>query len=274
MTSLFIVCLFTGLIHLTESLVYSFRLAGIRTRQLAIALSFVTSTLLVSRLSNLFQAPLLGAMVDRAILNQAAPTLALTFRIVILAATLGALIGLMLTPTAVRVFQTAVVSFRQHGSIIRLMLKLRHGRTWTRLWHQCQRPKFRPMLALLARWRYLPKSFLYLNIFVTAIYTIGVLCALYAGALLPEFRATAIQLSGLINGMATILLTLFVDPAGARITDQTFHNHRPEADVKATIVYLLLGRLIGTAMVAQLLFLPFSHYLATVTRWLSTWLVL
>jgi hypothetical protein len=65
-----------------------------------------------------------------------------------------------------------------------------------------------------------------------------------------------------------------VDPAGARITDQAFHNHRPEADVKATVVYLLLGRLIGTAIVAQLLFLPFSHYLATVTRWLSTWLVL
>ena len=136
MSSLLIVCLFTGLIHLTESVVYSFRLAGIRTRQLAIALSFVTSTLLVSRLSNLFQAPLLGAMVDQAILNQAAPTLALTFRIVIIAASLGAFVGLMLTPTAVRVFQRAVISFQHHGSIIQLMLKLRHGRTWVILWHQ------------------------------------------------------------------------------------------------------------------------------------------
>ncbi|MBD97272.1 MAG: DUF2837 family protein [Candidatus Marinamargulisbacteria bacterium] len=273
MTSLLIVCFFTGLIHVTESLVYSFRLAGIRTRQLAVALSFVTSTLLVSRLSNLFQAPLLGAMVDRAILNQTADTLGLTFRIIIALASLGSIVGLVLTPTAVRIFQRAVLGFQRHGSIIRLLATLRHARTWRTIWRQFQIPNLQTVRMLLGRWQYLPKSFLYLNVLVTAIYTIGVLCALYAGALLPEFRATAIQLSGLINGMATILLTLFVDPVGARITDQTFHNQRPESDVKATIAYLLIGRVIGTVFIAQILFLPFSHYLALVTRWLSTWLV-
>ena len=67
-TSVILVCIFTFIIHTTESLAYSMRLAGVRTKQVAIAMAFVTSTLLVSRLSNMFQAPLLGAMVDSSIL--------------------------------------------------------------------------------------------------------------------------------------------------------------------------------------------------------------
>ena len=51
--------------------------------------------------------------------------------------------------------------------------------------------------------QYSLKQFLILNAFVTAIYTIGVLCALLAGAYLPQYRATAIQLSGIVNGIAT-----------------------------------------------------------------------
>ena len=85
--SLIIICFFTCLIHTTESLAYSMRLAGVRTKQIAIAMAFVTSTLLVSRLSNMFQAPLLGAMVDTAILANTAESLVLLeskFRIIYL----------------------------------------------------------------------------------------------------------------------------------------------------------------------------------------------
>ena len=67
--TVWIVCVFTFLMSLTDTLAYCMRLSGIRTGQIAIAMSFVTSTLLVSRLSNMFQAPLLGALVDATILS-------------------------------------------------------------------------------------------------------------------------------------------------------------------------------------------------------------
>ena len=111
----------------------------------------------------------------------------------------------------------------------------------------------------------LPKGFLIINVVVTSIYTIGVLCSLLAGAYLPEFRATAIQLSGIVNGIATVLFTLFVDPSGARITDQAVHNKRDQEDVRSVVFFLQLGKMIGTLFIAQLLFKPLAKYIMEVT---------
>jgi len=69
MNPLLIVCILTGIIHLTEAVASSMRLAGVRTKNIATSLSFVNATLLITRLSNMLQAPLLGGMVDTAILR-------------------------------------------------------------------------------------------------------------------------------------------------------------------------------------------------------------
>ena len=50
--------------------------------------------------------------------------------------------------------------------------------------------------------------------------TIGVLAASYASALAPQYARTAMTLSGVINGVGTLLLVLLVDPVSALITDQ------------------------------------------------------
>lgn len=263
------VCLFTGIIHFTETLVYAFRLAGVQTRCLAISMSLFTSALLISRLSNMLQAPLLGTMIDQVIhTNASLITLTHNFRYIIGIAGLGSLIGVLITPVAIPLFQRIILSFQANGSVIRLIISRVIWPRWSDF--QNYRAIFQRLSRLLSAIRHLPKPFLVLNIIVTAVYTIGVLCALYAGAIVPEFRATAIQLSGLINGIATILLTLFVDPALARITDQTLRHNRPDTDIKAAILWLLLGRLVGIFILAQLLFMPFSQYLARVTQWLAT----
>ncbi|KKM12987.1 hypothetical protein SY88_00810 [Clostridiales bacterium PH28_bin88] len=61
--------------------------------------------------------------------------------------------------------------------------------------------------------------------------------------------------SGLINGLASIILTLFVDPVAAIITDQAYRGERPETDLKALVVVLIGGKLAGT-LLAQLLLVP------------------
>ena len=55
------------MIHLAETLALSMRLAGVRTKQVATSISFVNASFLVSRMSNMLQAPLLGALVDAAV---------------------------------------------------------------------------------------------------------------------------------------------------------------------------------------------------------------
>lgn len=269
-TSLIIICFFTFLIHITESTAYAMRLAGLRTRQIAIAMSFVTSTLLVSRLSNMLQAPLLGAMVDKVVMigtPAALSTLTMQFRCVIFASFLGSLAGALITPSAVTLFQAAIKRFLDKGSLPRIVLALLKPKNMRKFIAAWRLPRLSSLKGVSLK--NIPKTFLVLNIIVASIYTIGVLCSLLAAAYLPALRSTANQLSGIVNGIATILFTIFVDPSGARITDQAAHNNRPEADVKAVVFYLQLGRIFGTLIIAQLCLSPCTQYIIWVTRWIG-----
>ena len=273
-TTLIIGC-FTFLIHITESLAYCMRLAGVRTHRIATAMSFVTSTLLISRLSNMFQAPLLGTMVDGTVVNPTTSNLLFLehqFRLIIFAGFLGSLGGLILGPTALQIFQKAIGKFSEHGSMPKLIIHALKPSTLKKIINCFKIPK--PSMLKNIDLSRIPKLFLVMNIFVTSIFTIGVLCSLLAGAYLPELRSTANQLSGIVNGMATIMMTIFVDPTGAQITDQTTNKNRPESDVKTTIFYLQIGRLIGTLIIAQLLLKPFTKYIMWVTQLLGGHLVL
>ncbi len=269
--TLIIICCFTFIIHMTESLAYCMRLAGVRTKKIAIAMAFVTSTLLVSRLSNMFQAPLLGAMVDGAILagsQSALLDLELRFRFVIFAAFLGASIGAFLTPTMVFLFQKAIKRFQQSGSIPRVALSVLYPKNFIQILKSFRVPNFSSLKTISIK--SIPKQFLIFNVVVTSIYVIGVLCSLLAGAYLPEFRSTAIQLSGIVNGIATVLFTIFVDPPGAKITDEAVNGDRSELDVRSVVFFLQCGKMIGTLIIAQLLLRPMTQYIMYFTQWISS----
>lgn len=263
MSPLIIVCFFTGLIHLTETLASSMRLAGVRTKQIATSLSFVNASLLISRMSNMLQAPLLGGMVDTAILKNNTNILINNFRIVIFAAFIGNLIGAILLPFAVNVFTKAIYRFERRASIPRLILSVFSPSSILALIRNFKLPTRKSLLNLSLKG--IPKTFLILNAFMVSIYAIGVLCSLFAGALIPTYRVTATQLSGIVNGIATILFTLMVDPVAAHITDQAARGKRGENDVRTTVFYIVLGRLAGTLVLSQILFLPGANYIKFVT---------
>jgi hypothetical protein len=261
------VCVFTFLIHVTESLAYCMRLAGVKTKKIAIALSFVTSTLLVSRLSNMFQAPLLGSMVDKTTkigTDAALYALEMDFRVVIFAAFLGSAAGAFLGPTVVNFFSAAITHFQKNGSVPRVVVFALKPRNIVKMFRSFRLPTL-SMLSDISL-KNIPKQFLIINVCVTSIYTIGVLCSLLAGAYLPELRSTASQLSGIVNGLATIMFTLFVDPSGARITDGAVNGERPVSDVKSVVFFLQMGRIFGTLILSQLLFKPFAIYIMWATK--------
>tara|TARA_B100001989_G_C24513029_1_gene451511 strand:- start:328 stop:1161 length:834 start_codon:yes stop_codon:yes gene_type:complete len=272
--ALLIICIFTAIIHFTETLAYSMRLAGVRVKKIAIAMAFVTSTLLISRLSNMIQAPLLGAMVDTTILvgtTESLNLLEMQFRIIILAAFIGTFLGAFMTPTAVQLFQKAILHFQATGSIPRVVYRALKPKNLWAILTSFKFPDFKSLSTVNIK--SLPKQFLIINVGVTSIYVIGVLCSLLAGAYLPEFRSTAIQLSGIVNGMATVLFTIFVDPPGARITDQAINQQRPQNDVRSVVFLLQCGKMLGILIFAQLFLRPFSHYIVWVTTLIKQWFV-
>ncbi len=258
---------FTFAIHLFESLALSMRYAGVQTKQVASSISFVNVSFLLARLSNMFQAPLLGLMVDAAIRQQTQPDLVHSFRFFLLAAFLGNVLGVFLTPTMAQVFQKGILYFQQQGSIPKTVFRLFSYKTWWKIFKLFRFPV--PPAYLWSAFKRLPKGFLIFNFFLVAIYAVGVLSSLLAGAFVPELRSTAIQLSGIVNGIATILLTVFVDPQSAHITDAAVHGKRNKEDVVAMVSFLLLGRLVATLILAQLLLVPAAGYIKFVTEFLA-----
>lgn len=106
----------------------------------------------------------------------------------------------------------------------------------------------------------MPKRLVVLHVLVTAIYTIGVLAALLASTLTTEHAIAASQSSGLINGIATILLTVLIDPAIGLITDKVLKGEKGIASLNKVFGLLMVSRLMGTVL-AQVLLLPAAYWI-------------
>ena len=249
----------TFVIHLIDTLSYSVRLNSVKSGQFALSFSLFNLFVLVSRTANTFQAPLIGGIIGASISRGIDPLNDL--RKVIFAATIGTLVGILLIPTFLKVFEIAVRRLETTGSVPSLVVEALQVNNIKRMVKSATRPSKTMLLRL--RYREIPKRLLIINALVTGIYTIGVLAANYSALLVTEqHRLAAAGSSGLINGLATILLTLFIDPKSAIITDQALRGNRPYGDVKALVVLLITTKLLGT-LLGQVLFLPAAKVIAS-----------
>lgn len=255
------ISLFTFIIHLSETLTYSLRLAGVRLGKLAVALSLTGVILLISRTANMVQAPLTGKIIDFAKHN-VDNHLIYQLRIIIGASTLGTLVALILFPSAVLLSSRVISKLEISGSIPQMIRSSVSFQKMNNVRYHLVLPK----LSMLSRLRVggIPKRLVLLNCLVTAIYTIGVLAALLASTLTPEYAMAASQSSGLINGMATILLTILIDPQIGLMTDKVLRGEKEVAELNKIFGLLMISRLIGTVL-AQLLLIPAAYWI--------TWMV-
>ncbi len=240
------------------------RLAGVRTKRVATGLTLFNLFATTSRMLNLIYAPLMGALIDISRRTGDVVGFERDLRVIILASTAGALLGGALTPTFAILLQRGINSFERSGSLVGTILRLLRPETFA-----SALAEFRPPRADMLRYSVagLPKAFLFWNILVMAFWVAGPLSAFFAGVIDGSVTGTALLLSGLITGVATITLTLVVDPTAAIITDQAALGMRPESDVKAMLLYLVLGAVAGT-LLAQLILWPAAHIIVTVARFL------
>ncbi|MDD5594074.1 MAG: DUF2837 family protein, partial [Candidatus Margulisbacteria bacterium] len=179
MNPILIVCILTGIIHFTETAATSLRLAGVRTKQIATSLSFVNATLLITRTSNMLQAPFLGGMVDHSILTGNPGALVNSFRWVIFAAFIGNSFGALFTPFFVSVFTQAIFRFERVGSVPYLIGAAFLPRNFMAIARRFRLPTRESFMNLSLKG--MPQTFLWLNLVVVSIFSIGVLSSLYAG---------------------------------------------------------------------------------------------
>jgi len=249
-----VICLLTFSINLIGALAYAARIAGVRTRRIAMSFALFNVLVLLSRLSNSFLGPFLAKRIENALHDGSGRELLGDFRLILASATAATIVGTLLIPTVQRWFSSAIDQFQKHRSIMKLLMHafakggisyLRRTSTPPRLVHiaEMRKPRGVGMKVIL------------LNVLAQALLTVGVAASLYAGYLYPDYRVTASQLSAVVNGFATILLFVLIDPQLSVMTDDVVAGAIDEPVFRRTIVLLSMSRIAGT-MLAQLLFLP------------------
>lgn len=258
--SLLIPMMFTMVIHAADSLSYALRLGGLRTRRIALALSLSGILLLVSRTSNMAQGPMVGRLVDNATSGGHLP-FSSQLHWLMAAASVGTLIAILCFPTMVKLASRLVVHFEAAGSIPAMGRRLLSRDKIRNAMHYITPPSWTMAKRLVQHG--MPRRLMALNVAVTAIYTTGVLSSLYAAYLYPDRAVAASQSTGLINGMATILLTILIDPRISLLSDKSLRGEIRLDRMNQIYGCMLVSRLFGT-LLAQLLLIPFAYWIGWV----------
>lgn len=259
------ICLLTAGINLIGTLAYGARIAGVRTRRIAMSFALFNILVLISRMSNSFLGPFLAKRIEVRLAQGGGEALLGDFRLVLASASIAVFVGIVLVPTSQRVFVRAIGYFQQHRSTTRMLLRSATPAGLRTIRDALALPSANQMRSL-TKPRGLSWGVLLANCLAQALLTVGVLASLYAGYLNPEFRVTASQLSAVINGLATILLFALIDPQLSVMTDDVVEGDLPEPLFRRAIAWISFSRLAGT-LLAQLVFVPAAVAVAWVANY-------
>lgn len=260
---------------------YAARLAGVRTGRIATSISLFNLFVTASRLATLIYTLMLGplsdkagnavkALVSHAQTPQTAATIASVqhafewqLRLIILAGTLGTIVGSLMLPMFTYMYVRGVRSFERTKSLPHSLARLASLRVLWDVSSHLRMPHYREIFGFSTRG--IPRRLLIFNVVVTGIYAIGVVAAYYASVLDVNVARTAIGISGIINGIGTIAFTFFVDPTSSIIVDEAVKGERPHEEVKAMVFYLSVTAIAGW-LLSQLLLWPAAWIIAVVAH--------
>ena len=249
----------TFLINLITTLSYSVRIVGIRTGRIAVSFALFNILVLISRTANGFQAPLLASTIEKNI-NSGIGANLLDFRLIILSCTIASIIGGLMIPTFQRILSIAVEKFSVYKSVPKVLIYGFTKSGITSIKENIVMPSSKNLLKI-DLYKDFPWKVFIMNVVAVAIVTIGVLSSLYAGYFNPAFRTTASSLSAIINGFATILMFVFIDPFLSVMTDDVVLGKTSESLFRKYIVYMVFARVIGT-VIAQIVLIPAARLIS------------
>ena len=256
---------------------FAARISGVYTRRIAISISLFTLFATASRLATLFYTPLLGTISDStgnvvsdafkkhdlALADPALAQFTMQIRLVVLAGTIGMLIGAFLLPTFILMFRRGIAACERLESIPHALARLLDPRVIGDLVASIRIPN--PAAWTAYKLAYLPAKLLIWNTVLYAVYAIGVFAAILASVREPNLARTATLLSGIVNGIGTLAFSLFVDPTSSAIVDQAVTGRRGIEDVRSMVFWLTVTAIVGT-LVSQFLLFPAALLIGAVAH--------
>lgn len=259
-TQIIVVIILNFIISLIGTLAYSVRLVGVRTGKIAVSFALFNILMLVSRVAVTFQVPILTKYVER---SPGAGDLLTIFNAIILISGVATIFGALLIPTFQRILYKGVKSFSIDRSLSKLILHS-FSKSGIRYMKECVSVPSKENVRQLTQIKY-PKRIFFYNFITVALITVGSLAPIYAGILEPSLRATCITLSSIVNGIATILMTIFIDPQLSIMTDDVIDGKRTEEEFRVCVIGLVGSKTMGT-FASLLLLLPFSYLIVFIAK--------
>ena len=245
-SELLFLCGLVAAINIVSTLSYAVRIAGVRTGRIAFALSLFNLLVLFSRSSNAILAPLLSKRTEEAITAAVDPD-PTDFRILLLAAAVGSVIGGLLIPTFQRLVTRAVERFDKRPSMGALILTAANPRNW---WLAAREltPPAPGNVALFGKTKRLPWLVFAMNVGGIALITCGVF-------------------SSLVNFIGTILMFALVDPHFSYTSDKVVSGEVSHSYFRAVVIGMTASRFLG-CLFSQVILVPGAWGIAKVAEWI------
>lgn len=245
----------TFVVTLIGTLAYATRIVGVRTGRIAITFSLFNILILVSRTASNIQVPLITKYIKDLE----------SYYLVLWIGVLASAIGALAVPTFQRWFTGAVEHFSENRSMSKILL---HGfsKSGVKQFAKCVAV---PSAKHLKRFNVkdLPLGVMVLNTVAVGVLTVGVLAPIYAAQLAPDVGTTCTNLAGLINGIASIILYVFVDPHLSVRTDDVMAGKMGEGEFRRLVVGMVTTKFFGSLLAIPLL-IPAANLIVLVARWL------
>ena len=252
-TRIIIVLVLNFIISLIGTLAYSVRLVGVRTGKIAISFALFNVLMLVSRMAVTIQNPILSKFVETGTSNS---NITWIFNLIIIVSGGASIVGAFLIPSFQRIFGKGVEAFSDQRSFQKLIMHSFSKAGIKYVKNSMAIPVKESVTSI--NFKKLPQKIIILNIIIVAASTVGALAPIYAGSLEPELGRTCMSLSAVINGIATILMTLVTDPQLSMMTDDVMEGKCSEEDFRTCVIGMVGSKAVGTFL-AVFLLVPASY---------------
>ena len=211
MVIIILVSLLNFIVHLTGTLAYSTRLAGVLSKRLSLSISLSNILSIVSRSASVVIIPMLSQSIERDLSSGVGqPVIPSNYFAILGFGILGSVAGILFLERFVVLLYYTVNSYTTGDNTALLFIR----QVFNRQKREELNLTIEKSTSFSIEWRYL-----FLNMLITLVYTSATLAAIYSAYLVPQYRVTSLSLSFIINGLATLAFVTIIDPYVSDFTD-------------------------------------------------------
>ena len=234
------------IIHFLEYSSFLSRISGILTGSKVTSYTVQQTTFVLTRFFFVAMMPLIGFVVDS---NISHGHYLLMVHFSLLFASISYLVIIFRYACIINYFSRVIINYQKNSSlIISILYSFRSNGEESK-----ENYLIRNSVAYVKN-RGDGKKLFFGSAIVFCCYSIGVFLSFFAALYFYDYRSSIGQLSGVINALATVILTFYIEPkiSMAIDTNDTF--------AKEKVIILLLGRFFGVSVMSQLV-VSFMWYL-------------